>query len=340
MFSFESFLDLPLIWGGLIATAVFVYVIVDGFDLGVGILFPFAPMDKCRDRMMNSILPFWDANETWLVLGGGGLFAAFPLAYSVVMPALYLPITAMLLGLIFRGIAFELRFKAPEGSRQLWDYIFHFGSLFATFMQGMVLGGFVQGIKVEGREFAGGSLDWVTAFSMLTGVSLVFGYTLLGSTWLVMKTEDITQEWARKTASYVVIFVGICMAAVSLSMLFVNERTWPLWLGTPNVFFLAPIPLITLSLFLGIWKNLHNGNEFRPFIYTIFVFLMGFIGLAVSLWPFVVPFSITLWDGAAAPESQSIMLIGALLLLPVVLTYTGYCYYLFRGKSSHEHSHY
>jgi len=201
MLNFESFVDLPLIWYGLIATAVFLYILLDGFDLGVGILFPFAPTDQCRDRMMNSVAPFWDGNETWLVLGGGGLFAAFPLAYAVIMPALYIPVIIMLLGLIFRGVAFEFRFKATGKSRRIWDDAFHFGSLVAAFMQGVIIGAIVQGVKVDGRTYAGGAFDWLNAYSVMTGVAVIFGYALLGGTWLVMKTDGETRDWARRCAS-------------------------------------------------------------------------------------------------------------------------------------------
>lgn len=224
MIDFSPWLDLPLIWGFLLATAVFLYVVLDGFDLGCGILFPFAPSDKCRSRMMNSIAPFWDGNETWLVLGGGGLLVAFPVAYAILLPALYLPIMLMLMGLIFRGVAFEFRFKADERDRKLWDIAFHAGSLLATFMQGVVLGNIVQGVAVEGRHFAGGPLDWANGFAIVTGISLVFGYALLGATWLVMKTENDTQAWARNAAKYVLGFVVIAMGVVSIAMPFVDPR--------------------------------------------------------------------------------------------------------------------
>ena len=335
MFSFGHFLDLPLIWYALMATAIFLYVLLDGFDLGVGILFPFAPSDQCRDRMMNSIAPFWDGNETWLVLGGGGLFAAFPLAYSVIMPALYIPVTMMLLGLIFRGVAFEFRFKA-EKTRRIWDYAFHFGSLAATLMQGMVLGAFVQGISVDGRHFTGGPFDWLNAYSVMVGVALVFGYALLGATWLVMKTEDITQEWARKSASYVLGYVGIFIAIVSISMPVINSEIRAFWFSLPNFFLLAPIPVLTLICFVFIWKDLHKGHETRPFICSIGVFLTSYWGLGLSLWPWLVPFEITFREAAAAPESQSLLLVGTVIMLPVVLMYVGFSYYLFRGKASHE----
>ena len=336
MFSFERFLDLPLIWYGLIATAVFLYVLLDGFDLGVGILFPFAPSEQCRDRMMNSIAPFWDGNETWLVLGGGGLFAAFPLAYAVLMPALYIPVLLMLQGLIFRGVAFEFRFKATGKSRRVWDYAFHFGSLLATFMQGMILGAVVLGVKVEGRSFAGSAFDWLNAYSVMTGVALIFGYALLGATWLVLKTDQTTQEWARKCASYALGYVGLFLAIVSISMPVMKEDIRILWFSLPNLFLLLPIPTASLVLFIMIWRDLYKGRESRPFFLSIGVFLTAYLGLGISLWPWVVPFAFTFRQAAAAPPSQSLLLIGTVILLPVVLTYTGYSYYIFRGKASHE----
>jgi cytochrome d ubiquinol oxidase subunit II len=336
MFSFESFVDLPLIWYGLIATAVFLYVLLDGFDLGVGILFPFAPSDRCRDRMMNSIAPFWDGNETWLLLGGGGLLAAFPLAFVVLMPALYLPIIIMLLGLIFRGVAFEFRFKDTGKFRRVWDIAFHFGSLLAAFMQGMVIGTIVQGIEVEGRSFAGGPFDWLSAYSVMTGVALIFGYALLGSTWLVMKTEDETQTWARKCATYTIGYVAIFLAVVSISMPIMNTAIRALWFSLPNFLFLLPIPAASLVMLILIWRDLHTEREYRPFLLSFGVFLTGYLGIAISMWPYVVPFEVTFRQAAAAPESQSLLLVGTVIMLPVILAYVGYCYYIFRGKASHE----
>ena len=336
MFSFENVIDLPLIWYGLITTAMFLYVILDGFDLGVGILFPFAPSDKCRDRMMNSIAPFWDGNETWLVLGGGGLFAAFPLAYSIIMPALYIPVILMLLGLIFRGVAFEFRFKAEGRSKKIWDYAFHFGSLLAAFVQGMILGGFVQGIQVEGRAFAGNSLDWLSAFSVMTGLALVCGYVLLGSTWLIMKTEDNTQRWARHCAQYILIFVAVFMALVSLVMPFLNADIKRLWFSLPNFFYLLPMPTLSVVVVVTLWRSLAKGLEYRPFFLSLGIFLLNYIGLGISMWPWIVPFEVTLYQAAAAPESQSLLLVGTAIMLPLVLGYTAYCYYIFRGKTSHE----
>jgi cytochrome d ubiquinol oxidase subunit II len=338
MFSLEGFLDLPLIWFGLIVTALILYVLLDGFDLGVGILFPFAPSDQCRDGMMASIAPFWDGNETWLVLAVGGLLAAFPLAYAVLMPALYVPVIMMLLGLIFRGVAFEFRFKAVK-SRPIWDYAFHFGSIVAVFMQGMILGAFVQGVRVEGRSFAGAAFDWLNAYSFMTGMALLFGYALLGATWLVMKTEGIDQKWARKCGLYVLGYVGVFMVIVSISMPVMNADVEALWFSVPNGFYLLPVPVTTGVLFILLWRDLHRDREYRPFLLSIGIFLMGYLGLGISLWPWLVPFKVTFRQAAAAPTSQSFLLVGTVFVLPVILTYTAYCYYVFRGKVGRQSSY-
>ena len=336
MFDFSGYFDLPLVWALLIASAVFLYVLLDGFDLGVGIIFPFAPSDKCRDRMMNSIAPFWDGNETWLVLGGGGLLAAFPLAYAILMPAFYIPLIVMLLGLIMRGVSFEFRFKATGKARHIWDYTFHFGSLIAAFCQGMILGAFVQGVTVQGRHFAGQPFDWASGFSVMTGMAVVFGYALLGSTWLVMKTEDITQQWARQVASYVLGVVGIFLGLVSLAMPLLNTQIRHFWFGTPNLYFLMTIPLITMGLFILVWKDLHQQREYRPFFASIAIFLMGYLGLGISLYPWIIPFEYDLWQAAASGPGLSLLFVGVVPLLPLILGYTAYCYYVFRGKTSHE----
>lgn len=337
MFSFSDYVDLPLIWSLIIATSIFLYVFLDGFDLGVGILFPFAPSDKCRDRMMNSIAPFWDGNETWLVLGGGGLFAAFPLAYSILLPAFYIPIITMLLGLVMRGIALEFRFKSENKSKQLWGYIFHFGSLISSFCQGVILGAFIQGITIDGRNFAGHPFEWATGFSMTTGIALVFGYALLGSTWLFMKTEDITQMWARKVAAYTLIFVGCFILIVSIYMPFSNESIKNLWFNTPNIYYLSAIPVTTAGLFLSIWYMLDKKNhDSYPFFASIGIFLMGYLGLGISIFPWIIPFNYNIWDAAASEAGLSLMLVVVILILPLILCYTGYCYYTFRGKAHHD----
>ncbi len=339
MFSFASWLDLPLVWGGIIAAAVFLYVLLDGFDLGVGILFPFAPTDTCRDKLMNSVAPFWDGNETWLVLGGGGLLAAFPLAYAIIMPALYIPIITMLIALIFRGVAFEFRFKSKAKARPYWDAAFHFGSLIATFSQGVILGSLVEGIAVEGRIFSGGHLDWVSAFPIMTGVALVSGYSLLGATWLILKTTGETQKWAQECALYALIYVAGFVGLVSLWVPFTHEWIMDRWFSWPNMFWLAPLPLGVLVLSAFLIKWIKTGREALPFLAVLGLFTLSYLGLAISLWPWIVPYQVTLWQGAAAPESLSLMLVGVVILLPIILGYTAYSYYVFRGKTD-EAMHY
>ncbi|RTK92078.1 MAG: cytochrome d ubiquinol oxidase subunit II [Rickettsiales bacterium] len=337
MFDFSTFIDLPFIWAIIIGTAIFLYVLLDGFDLGVGILFPFAPSDECRNKMMNSIAPFWDGNETWLVLGGGGLFAAFPLAYTILLPAFYIPIIIMLLGLIMRGVAFEFRFKADDNFKWIWDYVFHFGSLCAAFCQGLILGGFIEGVKVNGHDFAGGAFDWATAFSVVTGIATVFGYALLGATWLIMKTTNITQNWSRQVASYALFFVAVFMVFVSIVVPFMNEQIKNFWFSAPNIYYLSVVPILTFILFIIVWNDLHKvGHEYRPFLCSIGIFFMGYLGLALSLFPWLIPYNYTIWDAAAYGPSLSLMLCGVIPLLPIILGYTGYSYYIFRGKSSHE----
>lgn len=322
---------LPLVWIALIGTAVALYVILDGFDLGLGILFPFTPEEKRRDVMMNSVAPFWDGNETWLVLGGGGLFVAFPLAYSIIMPALYLPVILMLLGLIARGVAFEFRWTAKP-NHELWDYAFAWGSIVASFMQGVILGGLLQGINVENGRFAGGPFDWFAPFPLFTGVSLVVGYALLGTTWLVMKTEGELAENARRWAHYLLFAVLIIMAVVSLWTPLVFERIADRWFSWPNLAYLSPIPLLTAVAAFACWYGLTHGREVMPFLSAVALFLLGFAGLAISNVPYLVPPSVTFWEAAAVPESQLFMLMGVLVMLPLILGYTVFVYWSFRGK--------
>lgn len=337
MFDFSSFLNLPLIWGIIMVLAIFLYVLLDGFDLGVGILFPFAPSHRSRDVMINSIAPFWDGNETWLVLGGGGLFAAFPLAYAILLPAFYIPLIVMLFGLILRGAALEFRAKAGDRSRGLWDYTFHFGSLAAAVAQGMILGGFVQGVSVEGRNFSGGPFDWLNGFSMMTGIALAFGYMLLGATWLILKTEGRTQRWARHVAAYALAVVGFFMIVVSGTMPFLNASIKAFWFSFPNFFYLLPIPLVTAGLFGVVWHDVYRQErEYRPFILSIGIFLMAYLGLGLSLFPWIVPFHYTLYEAAASGPGLSLLLVGVVPLLPLILSYTAYAYYVFRGKISSE----
>ncbi len=337
MFDFSPYVDLPLIWGILIATAIFLYVVLDGFDLGCGILFPFAPSHRCRDRMMNSIAPFWDGNETWLVLGGGGLFAAFPVAYGIIMPAVYLPIIFMLLGLIFRGVAFEFRFKASANSKYIWDAIFHGGSLLAAFMQGIILGNFIQGIHVEGRSFAGYPLEWADGFNMLCGLGVVFAYALIGCTWLIMKTEGQTQKWARIAGKYVLAFVGVFLFMVSIAGPIAEPMVYARWFTYPNYLYLSPIPILTAAAYLSLWLLIGNKKyEVWPFLLTIGIFFLCYVGFGISMYPWIVPYKFTIWQAASIGPSLSLMLVGTVLFLPVILGYTAYCYYVFRGKTCYK----
>lgn len=332
MLDFSSSLNLPLIFAGIIAFAIFMYVLLDGFDLGIGILFPFAPTHECRNKMMNSVAPFWDGNETWLVLGGGGLMAAFPLAFSVILPAFYIPIILMLLGLIFRGVAFEFRFKSHSSREQkIWDYSFHFGSLIATFFQGVMLGAFV-----EGDVFKSGAFSWISLFSIFCGIALIFGYALLGSCWLIIKTHDQTQIWARRVASYSLIFVGFFVAAVSLWTPFLREEIFAFWFARPNIFYLSWVPLITFASFILLIRALILKKEKAPFFLTILIFSLCYFGLMISLHPYIVPYEITFAKAAASAPSLSLMLIGVALTVPVILIYTAYSYHVFRGKSAKE----
>ena len=329
-------LDLPFIWAGLIAVAVLAYVLLDGFDLGVGILFPFVKGEKNRDEMMNSVAPVWDGNETWLVLGGGGLFAVFPLAYSIIMPALYAPIIVMLLGLIFRGVAFEFRWKTKRG-QFLWDWAFAGGSTIASFAQGIALGALVQGIPVEGRAYAGGWWNWLTPFSVLTGVALVIGYALLGATWLIWKTEghvqDISYRMAKLVAPITVLFIGI----VSIWTPFLNDVYMRRWLGWPQILLVVPVPLFVLLSTAILLRGLYTRLELSPFLASISLFILSFIGLGISFYPHIVPNSVTIWEAAAPDNSLGFLLVGASVLIPVVLAYTAYAYWVFRGKVGPTH---
>ena len=321
---------LPVIWAALIGTAVIMYVILDGFDLGIGIVFPFARNEIERDQMMRSIAPFWDGNETWLVLGGGGLLVAFPKAYAVIMPAFYLPIILMLLSLVFRGVAFE--FRTVSRSKTWLSVAFSVGSTLAAFSQGVILGGMIEGVPVRDGAFSGGSFDWATPFAVLCGMSLVAGYGLLGATWLVMKTEGAVAERARGHAKVLLLAVLVFMAAVSLWTPITEPRIAARWFSLPNFYFLWTVPAVTALTAYLIWRWIEARREAPPFMATIALFLLGFLGLVISNFPYLVPPSLTVWDTAAAPASQIFMLLGTLFLLPIVLGYVGFIYWLFRGK--------
>ena len=321
---------LPLVWAGLIGTAVALYIVLDGFDLGIGILFPFTGEEEQRDVMMNTVAPFWDGNETWLVMGGAGLFVAFPTAYAIIMPAFYLPIILMLLALVFRGVAFEFRWVAKPNHR-LWDIAFSGGSITATFMQGIILGGLLQGIPVEQGAFAGGSFDWFAPFPLFIGLAMIAGYALLGATWLIMRAEGEIADKARRQAKTLLILVLAAMAVVSLWTPLAYERIFERWFSLPNLFYLSPIPILTAAAAWACWHGLHARWEATPFLAAVAIFLFGYLGLAISNAPYLVPPSITVWEAAAAPSSQLFMLAGVVLLLPVILGYTVFVYWTFRG---------
>jgi cytochrome d ubiquinol oxidase subunit II len=324
-------LDLPLIWAGVIGFAVAMYVILDGFDLGIGILFPFTRDERERDLMVQSIKPFWDGNETWLVLGGGGLLVAFPRAYAIIMPAFYVPVIVMLLALVFRGVAFEFR-EATEAGKPFWSVAFAAGSTVAGLAQGAILAGLIQGIRVENGAYAGGAFDWATPFALLCGVGVVVGYALLGATWLLIKTQGPVAARARAHAKLLLAGVLAFMAVVSLWTPLAFERIAERWFSQPNIFYLWPVPLLTAgAAFVG-WRALGHGREVLPFFCAIALFLLGYLGLVISVFPYLVPPSLTIWDTAAASTSQIFMLIGTAIMMPIILGYMVFVYWLFRGK--------
>ena len=323
--------DLPMFFAFIIAFAILAYVVMDGFDLGVGILFPFLPVGRERDSAINSVAPVWDGNETWLVMGGGGLLAAFPLAYGMILSALYAPIIAMLLALVFRGVAFEFRWRDPR-HRPLWDVAFSGGSIVAALAQGITLGALLQGIAVQNRTYAGGWFDWLTPFSLLVGVSLVCGYALLGSTWLVMKSEGSLQERCHRMAFRLGIATIVAMAVVSAATPFLRDAYWMRWFAWPQVLFTAQVPVLVAIVTFVLFRSLRRGHHYTPFLMTLALFGLGLAGLGISLYPFVVPPSVSIWDAAAPDDSLKFMLPGVLIMVPIILAYTGYSYWVFRGK--------
>ena len=329
-------IDLSLIWFVIIVFATLMYIVMDGFDLGIGILFPVTRDAHDRDVMVNSVAPVWDGNETWLVLGGAGLFGAFPLAYAVIVDALTIPLTLMLIGLIFRGVAFEFRFKATPAHRPFWDKAFLSGSLLATFTQGVVVGAVLNGFPVTGRTFSGGALDWLTPFNLFCGVGLVIAYALLGASWLVMKSEEPLQGKMRKAARKLLLAMLVVIAVISLWTPLTHSAIADRWFSLPNLYFFSPVPLLVVVLSAWLWRSLGNPDSHTlPFVQTLGLIFLGFSGLGISIWPHIIPPEITLWQAAAPPQSQGFMLVGALLIIPIILVYTLWSYYVFRGKVQH-----
>ncbi|UJD94809.1 cytochrome d ubiquinol oxidase subunit II [Lelliottia amnigena] len=329
-------IDLSVIWFVIIVFATLMYIVMDGFDLGIGILFPTTQDAEDRDVMVNSVAPVWDGNETWLVLGGAALFGAFPLAYAVIIDALTIPLTLMLIGLIFRGVAFEFRFKATPAHRPFWDKAFIGGSILATFSQGVVVGAVINGFSVTGRAYSGGPFDWLTSFNLFCGVGLTVAYALLGATWLVMKSENPLQSRMRRVSKQLLLTLLGIIAVISLWTPMAHQSIADRWFSVPNLYFLMPVPLLVLVLSGGLWKTLNNANSHNtPFVLTLGLIFLGFSGLGISIWPYIIPPSITLWQAAAPPQSQGFMLVGALLIIPIILVYTFWSYYVFRGKVQH-----
>ena len=324
-------LDLAFVWAVLIAFSVFAYVVLDGFDLGVGILFPRLDDGHDRNTAINSVAPVWDGNETWLVLGGGGLMAVFPLAYAVALTALYPLVIAMLIGLILRGVAFEFRWKT-DANRAVWDAAFFAGSLLAALAQGIMLGALVQGIKLEGRNYAGGWFDWLTPFSLATAAALVIGYALLGACWLVLKTRGETRERAYALAMPLATALIVAICVISAWTPFLDPKFLARWFSWPSILFVAPVPILTAVAAWRLFESIRARRDREPFLATLALFLLCYIGLGVSLYPHVVPPSITIWDAAAPRTSLVFLLVGASVLIPIILAYSAYAYWVFRGK--------
>lgn len=319
-------------WAFLLAIAVFIYVVLDGFDLGMGILYPFYPEKEDRDLLMNSVAPVWDGNETWLVLGGGGLFAAFPMAYGIIMPALYAPIIAMLLALIFRGVAFEYRWRTKRWMKY-WDSAFIGGSTMAAFSQGVALGAILQGIEVDGRAYGGGWWDWLSPFSLLCGAAVVAGYGLLGCTWLVLKLDGRPQLKARGLAEAFAVATLAFIVAVSIATPFLEVEYAARWLEMPGILIAAPVPVAVSIIAAALFSSLAMGkHDHRPFLFALALFALCFAGLGISMFPYIIPTEVTIVEAATPFYSQIFMFVGACVLIPIILAYTGYAYWVFRGK--------
>jgi len=326
--------DLPLVWTCVIGFGLMMYVIMDGFDLGIGILFPLVRERSDRDTMVNSIAPVWDGNETWLVLGGAAMFAAFPLAYAILLSALYLPLMAMLAGLIWRGVSFEFRFKASEQMKLFWDRAFSCGSYVATFFQGVTLGAFINGVQNDGQQFTGGALDCFTPFSIFTGLGLIAAYALLGSTWLVMKTSGSIQRHMRDLSVWISIALIAVILIVSAWTPFIHSAIAARWFEPRNFVFFAPVPLLVIgSTWLQVRILQKRDPGAMPFALSLLIIFLGYSGLALSIWPNIIPPSMSIWAAAAPPESMGFALVGTLAIIPFVLMYTAWSYYVFRGKT-------
>jgi cytochrome d ubiquinol oxidase subunit II len=324
-------LDLPLLFALVLAFGVAMYVVMDGFDLGLGVLFPWAPSDADRDAMMNSIAPIWDGNETWLVLGGTLLIAAFPVAYATLLPAFYVPLVVMLFALIFRGIAFEFRFRA-ERFRFLWDWAFAGGSALAGFCQGLVLGGLIDGVPVAQERFAGSALGFISGFAVVSGLGVVAGYALLGATWLILKTGGSTGEFGRRAARPALVVTLAFVAVVSVWTPLTHPQIFERWFSLPNFLFLWPVPFVTAQVAWVIWRSIRGTDDAVPFVFAIVLFLLALSGLGISLFPYAVPWQVTIWQAASSTPTLEFTGVGVLVILPIILAYLTYAHWIFRGK--------
>jgi cytochrome d ubiquinol oxidase subunit II len=330
--------DLAIFWAAILAFAIYAYVVLDGFDLGIGILVPFAKSSEDEETMISAIAPVWDGNETWLVLGGGGLLAAFPLAYSILLPALYAPLIAMLLALIYRGVAFEFRHR-HDAHRRLWTWGFALGSYIAAFAQGIAVGAFVQGIEVSGRSYAGGWFDWLTPFSFFTGTALLAGYALLGACFLIVKTEGALRERMLRLAFPLGIVSLAAIVVVSAWTPLLDAALWERWFAWPNLVLLSPVPIALALVAFGFFYSLAAARERVTFLMASLIFLVAYCGFAISVYPYVVPRAVTVWQAAAPDESLGFLLVGTAVLLPLILGYTAYSYWVFRGKVDPDSSY-
>ncbi|WP_368648423.1 cytochrome d ubiquinol oxidase subunit II [Castellaniella ginsengisoli] len=324
-------IDLPLAWAVIILFAVMMYVVMDGFDLGIGLLFPFIRDRGDRDVMVNTVAPVWDGNETWLVLGGAGLLAAFPTAYALVLQTLSVPIVLMLIGLVFRGVAFEFRFKAPPAARGRWDLAFWGGSIVATFFQGIILGAFLDGVVVSGGRTVSG-MPWLSPFPVFAGAGLLVGYGLLGATWLLMKTDGRVRTRCAAIARPLAWALLGVLLVISVWTPLSHPRIAERWFSYPNLLWFAPVPLLVGVALWRLQAALGREAGAAPFLWTLLLVFLGYSGLGISLWPFVVPPDLTIWEAAGPQQSLGFTLVGALLVIPVILTYTGWSYWVFRGR--------
>lgn len=325
-------IDLPLIWFLIIGFAVMMYVIMDGFDLGIGILFPFIRDREERDTMVNTVAPVWDGNETWLVLGGAGLMAAFPKAYAILLSALYSPALCFLAGLIWRGVSFEFRFKADDAHKPFWDQAFMFGSYVAAFFQGTMLGAFIDGHHVVEGAATAGVMGWLTPFSVLTGLGVVVAYALLGATWLVLKTEGVLQQRVIRATRPLLVATVVVLATVSIWTPLSHSTISLRWFSLPNFLFFVPVPILVVLSTWAILRSLRRDPHAGPFVWSLVLVFLGYTGLVISIWPNILPPDMSIWEAAGPPQSLGFALVGALLIIPFILAYTAWSYYVFRGK--------